>query len=154
MEIGYKAVAIYKQKLVSIFDGSPWDIGVTRTEKVAWGHGGGFYVYKKPEDARDADLPWSCKYPLLYVPRAIVKCVCEGAPLEYKDSWWGNRLPRPSKFAYETVTPVEIVDLYLFHCFPVNEFNMEENNRGIEIGMTASSLPPRIKKFLTPGRTT
>lgn len=147
MEIGYKAVAIYKGKLVSIFDGSPWDLGVTRTEKVAWGHGGGYYVYKKPEEARNASLPWSCKYPLSFIPRAIVRCICEGESLEYADNtWWCNSPLTPSKFAYETVTPVEIVDLYLFHCFPSKSFDMEENNRGIEKGMVAESLPLRIQQ--------
>jgi hypothetical protein len=148
MEVGYKAVAIYKGKLISIFDGSPWDLGVTRTEKVAWGHGGGFYTHKTPEDAWNADFPIGSKYPLLYVPRAILRCLCEGEMLEYKDNWawYLNCKPLPSKYAYEKVTPVKIVELYLFHCFPTNSFDMEENNKGIEVGMIADNLPDYIQK--------
>lgn len=47
---GYKLVRRNESgDLVSAWDGSPWALGVTRTEKATKNHTGGFYYYATPE---------------------------------------------------------------------------------------------------------
>ena len=53
--IGYKLVARNEDgELVSVWDGSPWSLGVTRTEKATDDHEGGFYYYRTAEEALSA----------------------------------------------------------------------------------------------------
>lgn len=49
---GYKMVELTDSgDLVSVWDGSPWTLGRTRTEAATEDHRGGFYYYSKIEDA-------------------------------------------------------------------------------------------------------
>lgn len=51
---GYKLVAQSDNGFVSVWDGSPWRIGKTRTERATPDHDGGFYYYATIDEALEA----------------------------------------------------------------------------------------------------
>lgn len=51
---GYKLVQKEDDGLVSVWDGSPWPLGKTRTERATPDHEGGFYYYASLDEALEA----------------------------------------------------------------------------------------------------
>lgn len=51
---GYKLVKRANDALVSVWDGSPWPLGKTRTERATPTHDGGFYYYASIDEALEA----------------------------------------------------------------------------------------------------
>lgn len=95
--IRYKAVAVVDGEYRSIFDDSVYEIGKTRREKVQADHNGGFYVYSRPEYAKNAEVPTkSVNYD---APRAILKCEVWG-----NHEFYGERIydPELNKHYYES----------------------------------------------------
>ena len=93
----YKQMALVDGQMRSIYDGSPWDIGVERREAARRDHNGGLYVYASRARAEKAEYPTSSK--LLDAPRVVVRCEARGIHTNYDNG----------KMAYSSVTPLEIV---------------------------------------------
>ena len=75
-------------QLLSIYDGTEYEIGRTLREKSKPNHNGGFYVYRSIEDATDAAFPSNSRFTDL--PRTILKCETWGNCNVYdndKESW-------------------------------------------------------------------
>jgi len=143
VRIGYKAVAVKDGRLYSIFDGSEYILGAVRKEKVRPDHGGGLYVYDSIEAAQEADVPWGSK--MRFWPRVILKCLVFGESLAYKaviihgplylpykmtkseqrEVDKIRRLMKQTKYAVESILPLEIVEFKDTHCIP--GLDMEAN---------------------------
>jgi len=92
----YKKLAIGEDgRLYSVYDGSPWVLGVERKETPRKGHNGGLYVYEDILDARFAPFPADSKY--LNAPKVLVKCKVGGRYCRYG-----------KKLAFERVTPTNV----------------------------------------------
>lgn len=97
-EIAYKAVAVAPDGVLrSIYDGeTEYAAGVTLTQEVGAGHGGGYYCYETAEQARDAEVPVRSK--LYDAERVVIQCRVGGQYVRYGD-----------KIAVESLTPLAIV---------------------------------------------
>jgi hypothetical protein len=95
----YKQVAVLDDgRMVSIFDGkTEYVIGQELRQAVRKEHGGGFYVYAKPEYARYAELP--ARAVERSAKRAIIAVQASGQYTQYDNG----------KIAFSRVTPVEVV---------------------------------------------
>ena len=74
--------------LRSIYDGTEYELGKTKREAAKPDHGGGFYVYRSPEEAQAADFPRGSRFKDL--PRVILKVQTWGKNHVYgnnKESW-------------------------------------------------------------------
>jgi len=95
--IAYKQLAIDDDgQLFSVYDGSPWEIGVERFDRAMRNHNGGLYVYETAEQAQQAPFPGDSE--LLNHQRVIVRCRVAGNYCRYGD-----------KLAFSRVTPLEII---------------------------------------------
>lgn len=97
--IAYKKVALDdRNRPVSVYDGSPWLLGIAREDKAKRDHNGGLYVYETLEDARTAPFPDSSV--CADADKIIIKCRVEGTYCRY-----GNKL------AYSRVTPLTVAEI-------------------------------------------
>jgi hypothetical protein len=96
--VAYKKVAIGNDgRLHSVFNGSPWLLGIERKETAKSGHQGGLYVYASETEALEAPFPdnsWGINY-----PKAVVKCLVKGS----------YRVYTGDKLAFSSVTPINII---------------------------------------------
>lgn len=75
-EIAYKVVAVGDDgRLYSVFDGSPWLLGVERHEKIDSRFHKGLFVYR---DIRAVGLVFPFGSKLAYAPKVIIKCLVRG----------------------------------------------------------------------------
>jgi len=96
--IYYKAVAVVDGKFLSIYDGeTEYKLGEMLRQPARQSHGGGYYVYRTIDEAREAAVPGNSK--LKDAPRAIIKLECGGNYCKYDNG----------KISFSTVTPVEVV---------------------------------------------
>jgi len=94
--IAYKKVAVTPEGLASVYDDSPWTIGVERFDKALRDHNGGLYVYPSAAQAEKAPFPDSSVNS--DAEKVIVKCLVSGTYCRYGE-----------KLAFSRATPVEIV---------------------------------------------
>jgi len=75
----FKIVAA-TDSFVSVFDGSPWSLGVSRSQGSTPDHDGGFYVFSKIEDALAAwnDRLVFAQEWLKHERYSLLECVCSG----------------------------------------------------------------------------
>jgi len=97
--IAYKKVAVVDDKYVSIYDSSPWKLGVERHDKALKDHNGGLYVYDTPAKAAMAVFPTDSDNP--GAPKKVLKCRVSGKYVRYEND----------KLAFSHVCPVEEVDI-------------------------------------------
>jgi hypothetical protein len=96
-EIFYKQVAIHAGQYASIYDGSPYQIGEIRRERIMKNHNGGLYCYRTAEEAQNAVYP--DRSVLLDAPRCILAVRVCGRKIRYDNG----------KYAVAEMTPVEVV---------------------------------------------
>jgi len=92
----YKKLAVGDDgRLYSVYDGSPWLLGVERFDRAMRDHNGGLYVYEDIRDAQNAPFPGDSI--LLGSDTVIVKCRVGGNYCRYGD-----------KLAFSRVTPINV----------------------------------------------
>lgn len=97
--ICYKQLAIDDRgRLASIYDASPWLLGISRHDPARRDHNGGLYVYETLHEARNAEFP--DRSILGDADKVIVKCRCSGIYARY-----GNKL------AFSSVTPLSVAEI-------------------------------------------
>lgn len=94
----YKQVALSNGRMYSLFDGrTEYVIGQEMREATRQNHGGGYYVYRSAQEARDASIPRDSELRDC-LTRAIIRCQCSGSYCTYDD-----------KLAFSRIIPLEIV---------------------------------------------
>jgi len=97
--ICYKKVAVDEHgRLVSVYDGSPWNLGQTRHDPARRDHNGGLYVYETLDQARNAPFPDESVF--RDAAKDLVKCQVSGIYARYD-----------KKLAFSTVTPLTVVEI-------------------------------------------
>lgn len=97
--IAYKQLAIGDDgRLHSVYDGSEWILGQTRSERAMRNHNGGLYVYEDITQARHAPFPQSSI--LADADKVIAKMTVAGNYCRY-----GNKL------AFSHATPINICEI-------------------------------------------
>lgn len=100
-EYGYKKLAVLNDgRMYSVYDGSEYYMGKTRTEQAMKDHNGGLYCYLTLEEAKAAKFPDSSKF--FHADKIIVKCKVGGNYVQYD----------AGKIAVSELTPVnaEVID--------------------------------------------
>jgi hypothetical protein len=97
----YKKVAVCPafptDVFASVYDGSPYIIGVPRYEKAMKNHNGGLYCYKTAAEAHDAPFPDSST--LKNAKKCILAVQVRGKRIRYENG----------KYAVSEMTPMEVV---------------------------------------------
>jgi hypothetical protein len=81
----------------SVYDASPYQIGVTRIDRAMRNHNGGLYCYKTAEEAKDAPFPSDSA--LKHAQKCIVSVRVSGKRIRYESG----------KYAVSEMTPIEVV---------------------------------------------
>ena len=95
--VRYKALAVEGDVLMSIYDGSVYELGMERSQTAKADHRGGYYTYPSPADAAAVEVPNNSQCRDL--PRLIVQCEVWGRAVAYDNG----------KEAHTHIRPVAIV---------------------------------------------
>jgi len=82
-------------RLYSVYDGSPWLLGVERFDRAMRDHNGGLYVFEDIQNAKNAPFPEDSA--LRNADKVIVKCLVAGNYCRYGE-----------KLAFSRVTPINV----------------------------------------------
>lgn len=80
--IAYKKLAVLPDgRMYSIYDGSEYCMGKTRTDRAMKNHNGGLYAYMEKNQAKHAEFPDNSKF--ADADKIIVKCLVSGNFVQY-----------------------------------------------------------------------